>query len=139
MFPSSAILEEMFPSGRDGNNIRRRYAISAIPGFKRRKGDVATFSGDRGSIREEYMLRHVLGFKWRKEMLRHVLGFKWRKGDVATFSGERGSYWRSRVIVRRLGFKSENGVHYLANRRTRFKCGDLRIICAEKFRGSRKA
>ena len=68
MFPSSAILEEMFPSDRDGNNIRRRYAISAIPGFKWRKGDVATFSGDRGSIREEYMLRHFLGFKWRLEL-----------------------------------------------------------------------
>ena len=65
-------------------------------------------------------------------MLRHVLGFKWRKGDVAAFSGERGSYWRSRVIVRRLGFKSENGVHYLANRRTGFKCGDLRIIGAKE-------
>ena len=63
MFPSSAILEEMFPSDRDGNDIRRRYAISTIPGFKWRKGDVATFSGDRGSIREEYMLRHFLGFK----------------------------------------------------------------------------
>ena len=63
MFSSSAILEEIFPSDRDGNDIRRRYAISAIPGFKWRKGDVATFSGDRGSIREEYMLRHFLGFK----------------------------------------------------------------------------
>ena len=30
MFPSSAILEEMFPSDRDGNKIRGRYAISAI-------------------------------------------------------------------------------------------------------------
>ena len=64
----------MFPSDRDGNNIRRRYAISAIPGFKWRKGDVATFSGDRGSIREE-------------DMLRHFPGFKWRKGDTEVFSG----------------------------------------------------
>ena len=30
MFPSSAILEEIFPSGGDGNEIRGRYAISAI-------------------------------------------------------------------------------------------------------------
>ena len=68
MFPSSAILEEMFPSDRDGNNIRRRYAISAIPGFKWRKGDVATFSGDRGSNGEKEILRYFLGFKWRLEL-----------------------------------------------------------------------
>jgi len=30
MFPSSAILEEMFPSDRDGDTVRRRYAIGAI-------------------------------------------------------------------------------------------------------------
>ena len=37
VFPSSAILEEMFPSDRDGDKIRRRYAISAISGVQMEK------------------------------------------------------------------------------------------------------
>ena len=61
MFPSSAILEEMFPSDRDGNDIRRRYAISAIPGCKWRKGDVAAFSGVQMEIGvEDYIRDEVL-------------------------------------------------------------------------------
>ena len=48
MFPSSAILEENFPSGGDGNKIKERYAISAkIEEW--REGSVAAFSGERGS------------------------------------------------------------------------------------------
>ena len=37
MFPSSAILEETFPSGGDGNEIKGRYAISAKIQFNQRK------------------------------------------------------------------------------------------------------
>ena len=60
MFPSSAILEEIFPSDGDGNKIKGRYAISANMHFNRRKGSVAAFSGDRGSIGEKELLRHFL-------------------------------------------------------------------------------
>ena len=49
MFPSSAILEEIFLSDGDGNKIKERYAISAKIHFNRRKGSVAAFSGERGS------------------------------------------------------------------------------------------
>ena len=48
MFPSSAILEEMFPSDRDGNDIRRRYASSATiwrSGFNQRRVYAEAFSG----------------------------------------------------------------------------------------------
>jgi hypothetical protein len=68
MFPSSAILEEIFLSSGEGNGIKGRYAISAITGFNWRKGNVETFFGDRGSTGEKEMLRHFLGFKWRLEL-----------------------------------------------------------------------
>ena len=51
---------KFFPSDGDGSEIKGCYAISAILGSKWRKGNVATFSGDRGSIGEREMLRHFL-------------------------------------------------------------------------------
>ena len=59
MFPSSAILEEIFPSDRDGNNIKRRYAISAILGFKWRKGDTEVFS----RVQMEMELKIISGMR----------------------------------------------------------------------------
>jgi len=76
MFPSSAILEEMFPSDRDGNNIRRRYAISAIPGFKWRKGDVEAFSGDGVQMKKG----KCCDIFWRS-------GFNQRRVYAEAFSG----------------------------------------------------
>ena len=59
MFPSSAILEEMFPSDGDGNKTRGRYAISAILGFKWRKGDTEVFSG----VQMEMELKIISGMR----------------------------------------------------------------------------
>jgi hypothetical protein len=127
MFPSSAILEEIFLSSGEGNGIKGRYAISASMGFKWRKGSVETFSGERGSNGEKEVLRHFLESGVQMEKGRHVV-----------FSGERGSQWRSQVIVRRLGFKWRMGFIILANKMSGFKCSDPGSFARRKISGFKK-
>jgi hypothetical protein len=90
-----------------------------------------------------------------KEVLRHFLGFKWRKGNVDTFSGdgvqmEKGRccdiFWRTGFILaiesyrQATGVQTGDGVHYFGKEGVLrhfpgFKCRDLRIVCAEKIFG----
>ena len=90
-----------------------------------------------------------------KEVLRHFLGFKWRKGNVDTFSGDGVQmekrkcgyiFWRTGFILAIESYRQATGVqigdwgslfwqkgvlrHFLG-----FKCRDLRIVCAEKIFG----
>jgi hypothetical protein len=81
-------------------------------GFKWRKGNVETFSGD--------------GVQMEKG---RCCGIFWRTGFILAIAGYRQA---TGVQI------GEWGPFILANRRMGFKCRDPRIVCAEKISGFEK-